>query len=235
MEARWAEFSSWLSNDTGDSAHRDSWAVRALRLAKEADYPDMHTWVLMWQSQWACDRLDPRRGIAYAQAAGRVPDTTDQMRSLSVRQEAYGHALANDTAACQRCLADAQAILARADPHRQSDLGGPNVTAPYIMAAEARCWLALQPSRAIPMFEDLLSLWPADRPRSRAVAQARLAVAWAVAGELERAAVEGVKVLEVAPDTRSAVTRHELERLDHRLAACDVSAAADFREAFAAL
>ncbi|MGI9097563.1 MAG: helix-turn-helix domain-containing protein [Solirubrobacteraceae bacterium] len=205
VEARWAEFASWLSNDTGDPARRDSWAVRALRLAKEADYPDMRAWVLMWQSQWACDRLDPPRAVAFAQAAGRVPDTTDRLRSLSTRQEAYGHALANDATACQRCLDDARAILDCPDPYRRPDLGEPNVTVPYSMAAEARCWLALRPSTAISMFEDVLGLWPADRPRSRGVAQARLALACAVADEPERAAIEGIKALKAAHDAKRSL------------------------------
>jgi hypothetical protein len=41
--------------------------------------------------------------------------------------------------------------------------------------------------------------------------------------------------LEIAHGTKSDVTMRELKRLDDRLAAYDVPAAADFREQFAAL
>jgi hypothetical protein len=50
---------------------------------------------------------------------------------------------------------------------------------------------------------------------------------------LDRAAADGMKALDMARTTKSDMTMRELERLDAGLAACDVPAAADFREQFA--
>jgi len=236
VEARWSEYASWLSNDTGDPRGRDRWAVRCLRLAKEADDQDLVAWLLMWQSQWACERSDPQRAIAFAQAGRARPGTTNRLRALCAEQEAYGHALAGDAAACQRCLADAKRLLADADAAPPGDdLAAQNASPHFTLAGEARCWLWLQPSKAIALFDDALRAWPSDRPRSRGVQQARLALACAAAGEPDRAAAEGLKALDTAQTTRADATGRELRRLDRRLATCDLPEAADFRQAFTAL
>jgi len=237
VEARWSEYASWLSNDTGDPRGRDRWAVRSLRRGKEADDQELVAWLLMWQSQWACERSDPRRAIAFAQAALRTPGTTPRIRALCARQEAYGHALVHDAAACQRRLADSQSLLADTDAAAPwwDDLAAQNASPHFNLVGEARCWLWLQPAKAIALFDDALRIWPDDRPRGRSVQQARLALACAAAGEFERAAAEGLEALDVAKTTRSDETARELKRLDRRLAACDLHEAAEFREAFAAL
>jgi hypothetical protein len=237
VEARWAEFASWLSNDAGDWRGRDFWGERALRLAREAEYPDLVAWVLLWRSRWATERHDVRPAITFAQAAGRTAGISDRIRALCALKEAHGHALANDTVLCEHSLADAHGLLdhdtAEDDPYGR--VGRHNVTPPYLLADEARCWLWLRPRKAIVMFEDASRLWPHDRTSHRGVHQARLALACAAAGEPDRAAAEGIEALELARATKSHLNVRELKRLDHQLAAYDLPAAADFREAFAAL
>jgi len=41
LEARWAQFAAWLSNDAGNARARHAWADRARQLARQARYPDM--------------------------------------------------------------------------------------------------------------------------------------------------------------------------------------------------
>jgi hypothetical protein len=235
VESRWSEFASWLSNDAGAVAQRDSWAHRSVRLAQEIGDDDMVAWVLMWRSQWAADQPDPERALAFAQAACRTHGTTNRIRSLCTRQEAYAYALGGDGASCQRRLADAYRLL-DADTAALDDLGGQNVSPPYVLAAEARCWVRLQPHRAIATFDEALRAWPRDRPRSRGQQHARLGLACAAAGEPDRAAAEGAKALHIAHATKSDVTIRDLKHLDRQLATtCDTPATADFREAIAAL
>jgi hypothetical protein len=237
VESRWAQFASWLSNDIGDEQHRDAWLARALRLAQEADYPEMVAYALMRQARWAVEDRDAQRAIALARIAGRTLRATERVRALCVLTEAHGHALADDAISCERSLADADELLdrAQAPPSHWDDLARNAITAPAVLAADARCWLWLRPARAIGMLEDAVRLWPRDRLRSRGLQQARLALACAATGESDRAAIEGRKALGIAQTTKSDMTTRELARLDRRLAACDAPAAADFREAFAAL
>jgi hypothetical protein len=236
VEARWAWLASWLSNDSGDWHRRDAWADRASHLAREANDPDMISWSLVWQSRWAAMRMDPRGAISLADAAQRVPGAADKIRGLGALKEAHGHALAKDLAACERRLADAHARLEHGDPVTLSyDLGRrDDGAAPYVPADEARCWLVLRPYKAVAMLEDALRDWPQERTRGLGVQQARLALACA-GDDLHRAAAEGMKALDMARATKSDMTVRELKRLDARLAACDTSAAADFRGAFATL
>jgi len=235
VEARWSGFASALSDDFGDWHRRDAWADRSVRLAREAGYQDMVAYGLMRQSQWASDS---QRAMSFAQAARLTSGTSDKIRGLCALKEARGHALANDTAACERSLVDAYGMLDHVPHVPQTpwdDLGGHDITPPYVLADEARCWLWLRPDRAVTMFDDVLRLWPHDRTRGRGIHQAHLALACAAANEPERAAAEGLKALEIAQTTKSDVTVCELKRLDSRLAACDLPSAADFREALAAL
>jgi transcriptional regulator with XRE-family HTH domain len=240
VESRWAWFASWLSNDAGDWRRRDFWTDRASRLAQEVGDYDMVAWVLMWQSRWAATQHDARRAIVLADAARSTRGTTDKIRGLCALKQAHGHALANDSASCERSLADAYGLL---DHGAQSDhltlwddLGRKDDGAPpYVLADEARCWLRLRPHQAAAMLEDVLLAWPRDRIRGRGIHQARLALACAAADEPERAAAEGIKALDIAQITRSDIIVRELKQLNQQLASCDVPEAADFREAFSAL
>jgi hypothetical protein len=163
------------------------------------------------------------------------------MRALCALREAHGHALAGNIASCERSLAEALRLLP--PDHEATDrslspwegLGSREATTPYVLAEEARCWLLLRPSTAVPTFENVLRLWPSERTRGRGIHQAHLALACAAANEPDRAAAEGMKALGIAQSTKSDVTARELKHLDRQLSGFDVPAAADFREAFATL
>jgi hypothetical protein len=239
VEARWSWMASWLGRDAGDARIADECADRARRLAHEAGYPDMVAYVLMRQSLWATP--DARKATMLADAGSRIRGASAYIRALCALRVAYGHALAGDWASCERSLADAHRLLPT--DHAATDapltpwkgLGSREATTPYVLAEYARCWMLLQPAKAVTTFEDVLRLWPRERTRGRGIQQAHLALACAAANEPERAAREGIAALDIAQGTRSDVTMRELKRLDTRLAACDAPAAADFREQFASL
>jgi hypothetical protein len=198
----------------------------------------MVAWILLRQSQWAATREETQRAIRLAEAAARTRGTSPRMRGLCAVRQAHGHAFAGDAASCERSLAAAYSDLDSAsngDDDPCDELGSRDLTAPYVLAAEARCWLRLRPRKAIAMFEDALRVWPRDRSRGRGVHRARLALACAAAGEPDRAAAEGLQAVDVAHATRSDVTMRELKRLDRQLAAYDLPAARDFHEALAAV
>jgi len=237
VESRWAQLAAWLSNDTGDARRRDAWTNHALSLAREAGYDDMVAYLLMRQSQWAAEKFDARRAITFADAALSVPRASQSTRALCASKAALGHALAGDADSCERSLAETARLLSHRSTSEPAtsyeDLSGPLVTAPYVRAAGARCWLALQPQKAVTMLEDALRRWPRDRTRDRGLHQSRLALACAATNEPDRAAAEGIKALNVARTTMSDVTVRELKRLDRQLTGHDVPAVGEFREALA--
>jgi hypothetical protein len=219
VESRWAQFAAWLSNDAGQPRSRDAWIAHALRLAREAGYTDMVALARWQQGQWAAQDLDARRVIAFAENALCVPATSEQTRALCTLRAAVGHALANDVAACERCLADAEVLVEHTDSPAPPWAGEFSVTHNQVRATEARCWLWMQPSKAIPLYERILREWPRDRMRDGALHQARLALACAATGEHDRATVEGRKALTIARATNSSVVTRELKRLGQTLRA----------------
>ena len=219
VEARWTVFAAWLSNDAGELRARHAWANRAERLAREADYPDMLAFVQVRRSQWAAQRADANNAVAFAQAALRVPGTSEQTRARSTLRAAFGYALANDKDACERCLADAESMMERAGPPALPPWVGLASIRSHVRPDEARCWLRMEPSRAVGLYERVLREWPPDRVRDRGLHQARLAVACAASGELDRARAEGRRAAAIHQSTRSSGSAIELKRLVHTLKA----------------
>jgi len=222
VEARWAQFAAWLSNDTGDVRARHIWADHALRLATQVGYADMVAFIHVRQSQWAAQRADARHAIAFAQAALRVPGIGEQTRARSALRAAFGHALAHDTVGCERMLADAEALMERADPPSVPPWVGRATTRSHVRPDEARCWLWMEPRKAIPLYEGVLRNWPPDRVRDRGLHQARLALTCAAAGELDRAQAEGRKALTIHP-------HDEIQRCHARATTAPRSAATGLR------
>jgi hypothetical protein len=212
VEARWTEFAAWLSNDAGDRQQRDSFTERALQLGLAADEPDIVASARMRQGQWAVQQLDARQAIAFATDALRTPGTSAQTRARCALRAAHGHALANDTASCERLLADASAA---ADAHATAPGA---VTPSNVRANAARCWGWMKPQKAVLLYDDALREWPRDQMRDGGLHQARLALACAAAGEHDRAKAEGRKALAIARTTKSSVAARELTRLRDALA-----------------
>jgi hypothetical protein len=83
----------------------------------------------------------------------------------------------------------------------------------HLSAWEARCWAILAPSRAIPLYEALLGAWPRELRRDGGLHRARMAIACANAGELDRARTEGARALAIVKQTQSATAARELRQL----------------------
>jgi transcriptional regulator with XRE-family HTH domain len=215
VEARWAGLAAWLSEDAGQTRSRDAYTDRTLRLASEAGYGDMVAYLRTLQGRFALQERDAKRAIAFAEAGLHVPGTSQQTRALCARQAALGHALGRDATACERRLQEAHALLdADSSPPPWASAA---VTRRHVRAAEAQCWLWLQPRKAIPLYENVLSAWPRNRIRDGGLHQARLALACAAAGERDRAEAEGRKALAIARATNSASAKRELRRLGRAL------------------
>jgi hypothetical protein len=79
---------------------------------------------------------------------------------------------------------------------------------------EARCWALLEPATGVALYDDLLRDWPrAVRRRDGGLYKARLAIACAASGQLDRARAEGRKALATARATQSATAARELHQL----------------------
>jgi transcriptional regulator with XRE-family HTH domain len=237
--AWYAEFAGWLHQDAGNPRPAAYWTNRALGWARAADNPLMVSYVLMRMSNQASGIGDASRTLGLAEAALRGQDRLlPHARALVLRQEARGHALSGDPAACARALAAAQEQAAA--PEDQRDGEGPltgHCTPSYIDEEAADCWMLLgQPRQAVAILEHGLAAWPAPYERDRGLNVARLAVAHAASREPEQACSVGQEAAAIIGNTWSARATAELRRLPALLAPWpELAPVAELRETVAAL
>jgi transcriptional regulator with XRE-family HTH domain len=213
VEARWTVFAAWLANDTGDARGREVLIERSLRLAREADYADVLALARARRAQWS----DAPRALSHAQAGLRTHHASPQTRAWCASRVAHAYARLGDADATERMLDEVVSLVSQKSPPPPWSRGLV-IEQRHVGAWEARCWLALKPAKAIPLFEGLLRDWPRARMRDGGLQQARLALACAAAGEQDRARVEGRKAMAIARATKSSVAARELKQLGAVLA-----------------
>jgi len=204
VEARWTIYAAWLCEDTGDAP-----LDRALQLAREADHPDLIAWARARQAQWT----DPPRAIRLAEAGLRTPRAGGYTRALCAVRAAHAHAYIGDPDMTARLLAEAHELAAQESPSPPLPADTP-LSGFLVRCWEARCWAKLEPAKGLALYDDLLRDWPrAVGRRDGGLYQARLAVACAASGQLDRARAEGRKALTTVRATQSATVARELRQL----------------------
>ena len=209
VEARWTIYAAWLCEDTGGRRGRAALLERALHLAREADHPDLMAWARARQAQWT----DPPRAIRLAEAALRTSRASAHTRALCAVRAALAHARIADTETTAHPLAEAHTLAAQqsASPLLSADTP---LSGFLVRCWEARCWAALEPAKGVALYDDLLRDWPrAVGRRDGSLYHARLAIACAASGQLDRARAEGRKALTPARAMQSATAARELRQL----------------------
>ena len=118
----YAEFAGWLHQDAGNLHAGMQWTDRALSWAEAAEDPVMTAYVLMRKSNQASSAGDGASALGLSRAALHRHDRlTPRARALALRQEARGHALAGDGAACARAIAKAQEEAALTEDPGEAD------------------------------------------------------------------------------------------------------------------
>jgi transcriptional regulator with XRE-family HTH domain len=216
--ARYAEFTSWLNQDSGNVRAATHWADRATEWAQEAGNPHMVSYVLVRKSDQAAATRDVPRAIGLAQSAlQHARRLTSRGRAVALHQLAVGYALAGDEVACQRAL-DTAAQLAERSQQDHDEGPGRYCTPAYVEIQRAATWIELgRPERAITLFEDSLARLPSVHRRDRGVYLARLASAYALSGSPDTSVPKGWEALTVAQATGSRRITTELGQLGSRL------------------
>jgi hypothetical protein len=217
--ARYAEFASWLNQDSGNARACTHWADRAMEWAQEAGNSLLVSYVLVRKSDQAAATRDVPRTIGLAQTAlQHRRRLTSRGRAVAWQQVAVGHALAGDEIACQRAL-DTAAQLAERSQQEGDEGPGRYCTPAYVEIQRAATWIELgRPERAITLFEDSLARLPSVHRRDRGVYLARLASAYALSGSPDVSVRKGWEALTVAQATGSRRITTELGQLRTRLA-----------------
>jgi transcriptional regulator with XRE-family HTH domain len=217
--ARYAEFASWLNQDSGNTRAATHWSDRAMEWTQEASNPLMVSYVLVRKADQTAASRDAARTMGLAQSAlQQRRRLTSRGRAVALQQLAVGYALAGNEVACQRAL-DGAAQLAERSQQEGDEGPGRYCTPAYIEIQRAATWIDLgRPERAIPLFENSLARLPSVHRRNRGVYLARLASAYALSGSPDLSVRKGWEALSVAQATGSRRITTELGQLRTRLA-----------------
>jgi transcriptional regulator with XRE-family HTH domain len=154
----------------------------------------------------------PMSDVRIAETGLRTAHAGAHTRALCTVRAAHAHANLGNTDATERLLAKAHE-LANQDSAAPPLSVSAALSEHVVRCWEARCWAALSPAKAVALYDGVLRAWPRHRTRDGGLYLARLAIACADAGELDRARAEGRKALAIARTTRSSVAARELKQL----------------------
>ncbi|MFE3505398.1 helix-turn-helix transcriptional regulator [Kitasatospora sp. NPDC059160] len=231
VQAEYAEFCSWLYQDSGDHRAAQYWADRAVDWASASGEQELTAYIMARKSQLAGDMQDSIEAIDLAAAAQRLAGAGTRLNAMGAVYAAHGHALLGDERTAQRSFDQALVLLAKPP---EAPLGrGRWLNEAYVEAQRARSLSCLGRHReAASGFEKAIRALPASYQRDRGVYLARSAIAQFHTDGPERAATTAAAALSIAATTGSARILSELAHLDTLLQGCDgVPEVAHFRQA----
>jgi hypothetical protein len=220
LAAEYAESLSWMVQESGDLHGAVSWVDRAQHWADWAPWPEMVAFAHMRRSNLASTCAgDGRAAIEHAARVLHL-DAPPMVQTLAVKQIAYGSALLGRSDDCRRALDRSEDLHAGAARHQDGPdpvIGltrtGSTIDDQVMLAQyRATCDVYLGGGdRAITALSAYREACGVDS-RSRATIDARLARAYAQAGDPDHACALAQQALDTGQALDSATTRVELRR-----------------------
>jgi transcriptional regulator with XRE-family HTH domain len=198
---QFAEFGGWIFQDSADLTCAMQWTNRALDYALELGDERAVAYTLMRKAMIATESGSPAQGLGIADAALKRKDAlTPRLRAVILRQRSYSNAALGELIAMARD-SDEAVIEAVAGENQGEDDEAPYCTPTYAAMEAGASWVLLgHPKTAIPILEKSRSEW-ADQTEVRdyALCVSRLALAYAAAGDAERACAAADEVVALGP------------------------------------
>lgn len=230
IAAQCAELIGWLHQDSRQYGPAQEWTVQALDLAEAVQAGELIGYILTRRSAIAIDMGRPDHALVLAERALRCARSGPE-RSLAFRAVAAAHALGRDDVAFQEAVE--RALDHSADGAPRSPLTV-YCTVAYLCSEAGSSALVLGDLHlAVQYLERAAGEWGSGQRRDKALCLARLALAYAKEGEMERAgavALDAATEVAVAPSPRAAAILQtvvtsldgrsdgvELDRLRHEL------------------
>lgn len=219
LAARYAEYAGWMTQEAGDDTMAARWTQWAVRMADVAGDADLRWYAMIRRADIALHNDDARSTIDLARRAQSEPEASARVRGLAAQREAQGHALAGDEIECFRAL-DRSARLLDEAAHEAPT--GPALGTTHIAELDriilGWCLYELgQPDRAAEILDQCVPRFAAQSHRARGKFAVRAALAYAVAGELDRAVELTADLLDYVRAVDSATIRHDLRGLNKAL------------------
>lgn len=219
LAARFAEYTGWMAQEAGNDPAARWWTGQAARLAKAGGDHEMAAYALLRQAELALCQGDSMSTVALAHAAA-TRASGRRTRELAAQREAQGHALMGNESECRRALERGAELADDVGPEGD---GSPSLGSTHLpdLTAFITAWCL----RELGETEEAVALLDAGQDtiaphavRARGRNGARLALALADAGEIERACAVAESVAQDVMTTDSATIRAELRQLRSSLA-----------------
>ena len=197
---QFAEFGGWIFQDSADLACAMQWTNRALDYALELGDERVIAYTLMRKAMIATEGGSPAQGLGIADAALKGKEAlTPRLRAVILRQRSYSNAVLGEVIATARDSDEAVTEAVAGENQGEEDRA-PYCTPTYTAMEAGASWVLLgHPKTAIPILEKSRSEW-ADHTEVRdyALCVSRLALAYAAAGDVERACAAADEVVALA-------------------------------------
>ncbi len=213
--ARYAESLSWLHEESSDIDDALYWIDRASQWAHAANWPAMTSYGFVRRSMMAISfTSDGARAVDNARTVLDHNDATPRLRGLASKQLAFGHALAGDQTASYRALDRAMHLLDQSATDEDAVLGQRSVVTDDLFAIfRATCDLYLgRGAQVVDTLQPTLDALATSSTRTATITRAKLARAYAHAGEPAHVAALGSRALDDIDRIHSASARSELHR-----------------------
>lgn len=219
LAARFAEYTGWMAQEAGDDSSARWWTGQAAGLADAGGDAEMTAYSLLRRAELALYQDDSMSTVELARAAGAQARDT-RTRTLAAQREAQGYALMGNESQCRRALEHAAELSGGAGAHNDDDLILGSTHLPDLTAfVTAWCLRELgEAEKAVALLDRGTHSIAPHALRARARHGARLALALADAGDVERACAETVSVVHHAMTTDSTTVRADLRQLRSSLA-----------------
>jgi hypothetical protein len=211
LQARYAEVAGWMAKESGDLYTATYWTDRAGAWAAQAGDHRFAAYVQTRRAVLAINVGDARQTVTLATAAQHTPGITPDVLRIALYEQAMGYALLGERAASEIALDAAMNVTGSTSSDRPRL--GPTLTTDQMQTGyRTRRDIYLgHGSKAVETLEaDLPKL--ARNSRAFTIHSARLATAYAQAGDPHRACLHATTVLETAPRIGSATAVTELRR-----------------------
>jgi transcriptional regulator with XRE-family HTH domain len=217
LAGRYAEFTGWIAQESGNDAHALLWTNHAVEFAAAGGDRRLGAYALVRRAEIAMYQTRPRETVALAQHA-QAQDCGSRIRGLAAQREAQGHALAGDARRCEQALDRAARWLTEPDHEGPLPLLGTSNVGDLTAMVAGWCLFDLgKPRKAGELLRAQLDQTPSTAYRMKARISARYALALVGDGEVEQGCAEVPQLLDWYSSADSATVRADLHRLLHAL------------------
>ncbi|MYR44374.1 helix-turn-helix domain-containing protein [Streptomyces sp. SID5910] len=218
LASRFAEFTGWMAQESGDNGAALDWTGEAAALARAGGDPYLDSYTSVRRALVTLYGGDAAGTVALARRA-QNDGLPPRIRGLAAQREAQGHALAGDERDCLRSLDTARELLDHDEVRGSTEpvIGTTHVHDPAAMTTGWCLYDLGRPQAAAEVLDRECRRIPSHALRTRTRYGFRRSLAHAASGEVEHACAIAGELLGVMPAVPSATVNSDVRRLAREL------------------